>query len=306
MTRSVLVTGAGGQVGWEAAALFGKAGWDVTGVDHAGLDIADRNAVRECVEGLRPDAVVNLAAWNAVDDAEADPDGAMSVNAIAVRHLANACRRTGAHLTHVSSDYVFDGTKPVPEQYDEWDAVNPQSAYGRSKAAGEREAGPDALVVRTSWVCGAQGGNVVKTVLGLAADATRTLAFVTDQRGCPTMAADLAATLVTLVGDNRQYPLAGRDLSNEVRYLARNRDGLDIEPITSCAAWRRALNRGDFDYVVIAPSLFPKLEKGPPPELAWTRDPAATLVRRDQDRFVFGVRDISLFRIDGPLTSPCP
>ena len=111
---------------------------------------------------------------------------------------------------------------------------------------------------------------------------------------------------IALVGDNRQYPLAGRDLSNEVRYLARNRDGLDIEPITSCAAWRRALNRGDFDYVVIAPSLFPTLEKGPPPELAWTRDPAATLVRRDQDRFVFGVRDISLFRIDGPLTSPCP
>ena len=200
-TRSVLVTGAGGQVGREATALFGKAGWDVTGVDHAGLDIADRRAVRECVEGLRPDAVVNLAAWNAVDDAEADPDGAMSVNAIAVRHLANACRRTGAHLTHVSSDYVFDGTKPVPEQYDEWDAVNPQSAYGRSKAAGEREAGPDALVVRTSWVCGAQGGNVVKTVLGLAADSTRTLAFVTDQRGCPTMAADLAATLVTMVGE---------------------------------------------------------------------------------------------------------
>ena len=125
----------------------------------------------------------------------------MAVNAIAVRHLADACRRVGAHLTHVSTDYVFDGTKEVPGRYDEWDPVNPLSAYGRSKAAGEREAGPDALVVRTSWVCGAQGGNVVKTVLDLAADPERTLRFVTDQRGCPTMAADLAATLVTLVGE---------------------------------------------------------------------------------------------------------
>jgi dTDP-4-dehydrorhamnose reductase len=199
VTGSVLVTGAGGQVGREATALFEAAGWEVTGLDHKGLDIADRVAVRECVEGLRPDAVVNLAAWNSVDAAESDPDGAMAVNGTAVRHLATACRKVGAHLTHVSTDYVFDGTKEGP--YDEWDPVNPLSAYGRSKAAGEREAGPDALVVRTSWVCGAQGHNAVKTVLKLAGESDATLKFVTDQRGCPTMAADLAATLVTLVGE---------------------------------------------------------------------------------------------------------
>jgi dTDP-4-dehydrorhamnose reductase len=188
-------------VGQEAVVLFEKAGWEVTGRDHHGLDISDRSAVRACVEELKPNAVVNLAAWNAVDLAESEPDAALAVNAMAVRHLANACRRVGAHLTHVSTDYVFDGTKPVPERYDEWDDVNPLSAYGRSKAAGEREAGPDALVVRTSWVCGARGGNVVRTVLDLATDPERTLNFVTDQRGCPTMAADLAATLVTLVGE---------------------------------------------------------------------------------------------------------
>jgi dTDP-4-dehydrorhamnose reductase len=197
--RRVLVTGAGGQVGHEAVALFEQAGWDVTGVDHSGLDIADRVAVRTCIEELRPAAVVNLAAWNAVDAAESDPDGAMAVNGTAVRHLANACRRVGAHLTHVSSDYVFDGTKDGP--YDEWDEVNPLSAYGRSKAAGEREAGPDALVVRTSWVCGAHGHNAVKTVLKLAAENDNALRFVTDQQGCPTMAADLAAALVTMVGE---------------------------------------------------------------------------------------------------------
>jgi len=196
---TVLVTGAGGQVGREATELFAAAGWQVVGCDRHRLDVTDRAAVLSAVADVGPDAVVNLAAWNAVDAAEADPDAALAVNAIAVRHLAEASRRAGARLCHVSTDYVFDGTKPGP--YDEWDVTNPQSAYGRSKAAGEREAGPDALVVRTSWVCGAQGSNVVTTVLGLAADPSRTLAFVDDQRGCPTMAADLAAAIVMLVGE---------------------------------------------------------------------------------------------------------
>jgi len=197
--RTVLVTGAGGQVGREATPRFEAAGWDVVACDRAALDVADRDAVLGLVTGLRPHAVVNLAAWNAVDAAESDPEGALRVNALAVRYLADAARRVGALLCHVSTDYVFDGTKAEP--YTEWDTTNPLSAYGRSKAAGEREAGPDALVVRTSWVCGAQGGNVVKTVLGLAADPDRTLSFVTDQRGCPTMAADLAAALVRLVSE---------------------------------------------------------------------------------------------------------
>lgn len=195
----VLITGAGGQVGSEATVRFDAAGWDVVAFDHRRLDICDRGAVLAAVEANRPRAVVNLAAWNAVDAAEADPDGALAVNAIAVRHLAEASRRTGARLCHVSTDYVFDGKKSSP--YKEWDQTNPTSAYGYSKAAGEREAGSDALVVRTSWVCGRQGRNVVSTVLDLAADPARTLAFVEDQRGCPTMAADLADALVDLVGD---------------------------------------------------------------------------------------------------------
>jgi dTDP-4-dehydrorhamnose reductase len=196
--RSVLVTGAGGQVGREATSRFEAAGWDVVACDRTRLDVADRDAVLAAVTTVRPHAVVNLAAWNAVDAAESDPEGALRINALAVRHLAEASRRVGARLCHVSTDYVFDGTKDGP--YTEWDRTNPLSAYGRSKEAGEREAGPEALVVRTSWVCGAQGSNAVKTVLKLAAEPDRTLAFVTDQVGCPTMAADLAATLVTLVG----------------------------------------------------------------------------------------------------------
>ena len=197
--RRVLVTGAGGQVGREATPRFEAAGWDVVACDRSRLDVADRDAVLAAVTSLRPDAVVNLAAWNAVDAAETDPEGALRVNALAVRYLADAARRVGAQLCHVSTDYVFDGTKQSP--YTEWDPTNPTSAYGRSKAAGEQEVGPDGLVVRTSWVCGAHGANAVKTVLTLAEDPDRTLAFVTDQRGCPTMAGDLAAALVRLVSE---------------------------------------------------------------------------------------------------------
>lgn len=197
--RRVLITGAGGQVGREAVPRFAAAGWDVVAHDRAGLDITDRAQVLDAVAAAAPDAVVNLAAWNAVDLAETDVDGAFAVNTMAVRHLAEASRRAGARLCHVSTDYVFDGTLDRP--YLEWDPTSARSVYGRSKAAGEREAGPEALVVRTSWVCGAQGANLVKTVLALAEDPDRTLAFVTDQVGCPTMAGDLADTLVTLVGD---------------------------------------------------------------------------------------------------------
>ncbi len=194
---SVLVTGAGGQVGRDIQPLFAAAGWDVIACDHGRLDIGDRQAVFDALRALRPTAVVNLAAHNAVDAAEADIDTAMRINGLAVRHLSVASREVGARLCHVSTDYVFDGTKDGA--YVEWDPTCPVSAYGRSKEAGERELGPDDLLVRTSWVCGQHGRNAVTAVLGLAADPDRRLAFVADQRGCPTMAADLAATLVDLV-----------------------------------------------------------------------------------------------------------
>lgn len=198
-SRTVLITGAGGQVGREASALFESAGWNVVAHDRASLDITRREDVIAAVAAAAPESVINLAAWNAVDLAETDVDGAYAVNAIAVRHLAEASRRAGARLCHVSTDYVFDGTKTGA--YVEWDRTNPQSAYGRSKEAGEQEVDHDGMVVRTSWVCGAQGANLVKTVLKLAAEPGRQLSFVTDQVGCPTMARDLAAKLVTLVSE---------------------------------------------------------------------------------------------------------
>lgn len=190
----VLITGGSGQLGTDLARACAAAGDDVVAVDRAQLDVADRSAVDDVVLGGRFDVVCNAAAWTAVDDCEADPDRAFRVNALACRWLADACRRAGTHLVHVSTDYVFDGTKASP--YTEWDEPAPRSVYGASKLAGEREVRlllPGATVVRTSWVFGVHGHNMVKTVLSLR-DRDE-LAFVDDQRGCPTATADLAAAL---------------------------------------------------------------------------------------------------------------
>jgi dTDP-4-dehydrorhamnose reductase len=196
----VLVTGAGGQLGRDVVAACRAAGDEVAAAGHADLDVADRSQVLGALGDTRPDVVVHCAAWTAVDACETDPDRAFRDNALAVRHVAEACRRTGAHLVHLSTDYVFDGTKDAP--YTEWDEPGPASVYGRSKLAGEHEAGPDATIVRTSWVCGAHGSNMVKTVLRLAGTHGR-LAFVDDQRGCPTFTADLAPLLRRLGVERR-------------------------------------------------------------------------------------------------------
>jgi dTDP-4-dehydrorhamnose reductase len=186
----VLVTGAGGQLGRELVGAFD--GWDVVPAGRDRLDVADRDAVVGAITTVRPDVVVHAAAWTAVDACEGDPDRALAVNALGARHVADGARRAGAHVVYVSTDYVFDGEKAEP--YDEWDDPNPRSVYGRSKLGGERELDPGSTVVRTSWVFGRHGSNIVKTVLGLTGE----LRFVDDQRGCPTSAADLAATIRTL------------------------------------------------------------------------------------------------------------
>lgn len=196
----VLVTGAGGQLGHDLVAAF--ADHDVLAFDHAALDVSARDDVLGAVTSSRPDAIVHAAAWTAVDACESDPDHAHAVNALGTRHVAEAARRAGAHVVYVSTDYVFDGEQPEP--YDEWDAPNPQSVYGRSKHAGELElAGdPDATVMRISWVCGAHGNNMVKTILRLAGEHD-TLTFVDDQRGHPTFTPDAAAMARRLVVDRR-------------------------------------------------------------------------------------------------------
>jgi len=186
----VLITGAAGQVGRELVAVF--ADLDVTALDRAQLDVGCRDDVLDSVRALRPHVVVNTAAWADVDGCESDPARAHRVNAESVRWLTEATLEVGAHLCHVSTDYVFDGTAVRP--YREDDPTNPQSVYGRSKLAGEHELDPSATLVRTSWVVGRYGSNMVRTVLRLLAG-DGALRFVDDQIGCPTEAHDLAVTI---------------------------------------------------------------------------------------------------------------
>ena len=200
VTDRVLVTGAGGQLGTDLVDhLSGRPGLDTVGVDHAALDVTNRAAVRTAVEQIHPRWIIHTAAWTAVDACESDPERAFAVNAYGVRNVAEAARVAGAHLSVISTDYVFDGTLDRP--YDEWDRPDPRSVYGRSKLGGEQEAGPGTTVVRTSWLFGAHGPNMVRTVVGLArkAEAARTpLRFVDDQRGCPTGCDDLAPMVADL------------------------------------------------------------------------------------------------------------
>jgi dTDP-4-dehydrorhamnose reductase len=197
----LLVTGAGGQLGHDLTDVCRAAGDEVTGMTRTDLDVGDAAAVDAAVNALRPDVIVNCAAWTAVDACEADPERAHRDNALAVRWLRRAADRVGAHLVQVSTDYVFAGDLDRP--YREDDATGPRSVYGSTKLAGEHEAGPQATVVRTSWVAGEHGSNMVTTVLRLLAAGVPELKFVHDQRGNPTFTADLAP-LVRQLGIERR------------------------------------------------------------------------------------------------------
>lgn len=199
----VLIAGAGGQLGIDLVRCCESSGDDVVATRHSDLDITDRDAVHGAVSSLRPDVVINCAAWTAVDACEGDPQRAFAQNGLAVRWLAESCDRAGARLVQLSTDYVFDGTLDRP--YNEWDEPSPQSVYGASKLIGEREAlalGPSATVVRTSWVCGQNGSNMVTTIIRLAGQHTE-LAFVDDQVGHPTFTSDLAPMIRRLAVDRR-------------------------------------------------------------------------------------------------------
>ncbi|HLI43369.1 MAG TPA: dTDP-4-dehydrorhamnose reductase [Acidimicrobiales bacterium] len=198
----VLVTGAGGQLGTELvrtleqrASRRSRGVLEVAAAGRERLDVAARDEVLAAICAIEPDLVLHPAAWTDVDGCEADPDRAFRVNALGVRHVAEAARIVGAHVVYLSTDYVFDGTSPRP--YVEWDPPNPLSVYGRSKLAGEQEVDPAWTVVRTSWVVGRAGRNMARTVLEVA-DRQPVLRFVDDQRGCPTVAGDLAEKVVEL------------------------------------------------------------------------------------------------------------
>ena len=195
----LLVLGAGGQVGQELCRLAWPQGYEVAAFDRAGLDIAAPDQVRAAVARERPDIVVNAAAYTAVDRAESEPEAASAANCAGPANLAAACRDARIALVHISTDYVFDGTKR--DAYLEDDPVRPLGVYGESKEAGERAvraALAEHVILRTAWVYSAHGRNFVKTMLRLA-EQHPVLRVVADQEGSPTSAADIAAAIAGVV-----------------------------------------------------------------------------------------------------------
>ncbi len=216
----ILITGADGQLGRDLldcldgrvpaggrrCALLGPEGpreglkHEVLATDIDTMRVDDREAVLHTVTRFRPEVVFHGGALTAVDLCETEVDTAFSVNGVGTRNIAEAAALVGAHVLYVSTDYVFDGT--VGRPYREWDIPGPASVYGASKLAGEWECRPGSTIVRTSWLCGAHGSNIVATALRLA-EGDGELHFVDDQQGSPTFTADLAPAVVTLGLDRR-------------------------------------------------------------------------------------------------------
>jgi dTDP-4-dehydrorhamnose reductase len=209
----VLVTGAAGQVGQDLldvlAGLIPPGGdpafqpdgvaiapdeFSVMGLTHHDLDVADAAAVHRTVEMVRPDIIIHLAAYTAVDKAESDAATCFAVNEIGTGNLSDAAFEIGASLIAVSTDYVYDGRKG--DSYVETDGTNPMGVYGRSKLAGELRCRPQDTIVRTSWVMGLRGRNVLHIIADRVAR-NEPVRFVTDQVGTPTFSADLSRALAS-------------------------------------------------------------------------------------------------------------
>lgn len=194
----ILLFGAGGQLGRELSALAAERGVPLIGLTRAEGDITNASTVAAALQAHRPALVVNAAAYTAVDRAESQTLAAFAVNAEGPAILAEATAGAGIPLLHVSTDYVFDGSKPGP--YLESDPVTPLGVYGASKAEGEaslRALQPRHVILRTAWVYGIHGANFLKTMLRLAGERD-VLRVVADQRGCPTATCDLAEAILAV------------------------------------------------------------------------------------------------------------
>lgn len=232
----MLVTGAGGQLAHDLLAACRDD--EVVALTRAELDVSHEAAVAAVVSDSRPDVVVNTAAWTDVDGCEADPDRAHAVNALGPWWLARACRRVGATLVHISTDYVFDGQAPtgaggVPRPWSEHDPVGPRSVYGASKLAGERlvrQSLDDHVIVRTAWLAGVGGGNFVRTMLRLGRE-RGSVRVVDDQVGSPTFTADLAPALrhLAIAGRPGTYHLANEGRASWFELAAATFELADLE-----------------------------------------------------------------------------
>ncbi|GKW31514.1 NAD(P)-dependent oxidoreductase [Pectobacterium carotovorum subsp. carotovorum] len=199
----ILLTGANGQLGRCFQDRL-PAEWEILATDTAELDITEIEHIEQTVKQFKPDAIVNAAAYTAVDKAESEPELAAKINVTGPENLAVVASKQGIRLVHVSTDYVFDGNATEP--YNEDSATNPLSVYGKTKLAGEQavtQAAPEAIIVRTAWVFSEYGNNFVKTMLRLAKE-RNALSIVADQRGCPTYAGDLALAIIVLLEKNAE------------------------------------------------------------------------------------------------------
>ncbi|NKI73887.1 dTDP-4-dehydrorhamnose reductase [Dickeya sp. CFBP 2040] len=207
----ILLTGANGQLGRCFQDRLPQ-GWSVLATDSDSLDITDEAQVQATVASWQPDAIVNAAAYTAVDKAESEPELAARINVAGPEYLARAARQRGARFIHVSTDYVFDGTATQP--YSETDVTHPLGVYGQTKLDGERavlKVNPAAQIVRTAWVFSEYGNNFVKTMLRLGRERD-SFGVVADQRGCPTYAGDIAGAIICLLqqqGDGGLYHFCG-------------------------------------------------------------------------------------------------
>jgi len=199
--NKILLIGAKGQVGKELKETLTG---DITALGREELDLTQKEHICQVIGSLKPDIIVNAAAYTAVDKAETEKELAKSINAIAPKILAEVARKIGAKIVHISTDYVFDGTKNKP--YLEEDETNPLGIYGQTKLAGEeaiKQSGAEHIILRTAWVYGTYGkSNFVKTMLRLGKEREE-LKVVSDQIGSPTRAKDIAVAIDTLIEANK-------------------------------------------------------------------------------------------------------
>ncbi|MCW8987444.1 MAG: dTDP-4-dehydrorhamnose reductase, partial [Gammaproteobacteria bacterium] len=194
----LLITGAQGQVGAELVRIASQHDHDVIAASRSELDVTNKKNVIECITQHHPDIVINAAAYTAVDKAEEEIDTAYAINHTGAENLALACTELNIPLFHISTDYVFDGSKTT--SYSEDDDISPLGVYGKSKWAGEesiRKQMDQFIILRVAWVFGAQGNNFVKTMLRLGRERDE-LGIVADQFGGPTPAVAIAGTLIYL------------------------------------------------------------------------------------------------------------
>lgn len=197
----ILIAGCNGQLGSDCLKVLND--HEILGVDMPHIDITSASSVDELVRRFKPGFLVNCAAYTAVDKAESDQERCAAVNAKGPAVLADVCRKNNVFLVHVSTDYVFNGCRPVPEAWTEADKPDPTTVYGVTKLAGEQAIIASTCryaILRTAWLYGAHGRNFTKTMLRLAlADPKRTIRVVDDQFGCPTWSLRLANQIKTML-----------------------------------------------------------------------------------------------------------